>query len=50
MTLQQYEVKYLDELIDNWSGIDWDEYVRDCYQKYMDSMGEQKIAEWENSQ
>lgn len=49
MTLQQYEVKYLDQLIDNWNGINWHDYVRNCYREYMDSVEEQKITEWENS-
>lgn len=50
MTLQQYEVKYLDRLIDNYQGGGWSQYVRKCYQEYMLNKGEQKIAEWENSQ
>lgn len=48
MTLHQYEEKFLAQLIDNWNGINWDEYVRDCYREYMDSIDEEKIAEWEN--
>lgn len=48
MTLQDYEERYLDELIDNWPGTDWDKHVRACYREYMDSIDEAKIAEWEN--
>lgn len=47
MTLLQYERKFYDELIDNWHGGSWSKYVNECYQKYMDSVDEQKIAEWE---
>lgn len=50
MTLQDYEERYLDDLIDNWNGINWDKYVRACYREYMDGMNEQKITEWENTQ
>ncbi|AGN34352.1 hypothetical protein VPSG_00033 [Vibrio phage pYD38-B] len=49
MTLQDYEERFLGELIENWPGIDWDKYVRQCHEEYMDSIDEAKIAEWENS-
>lgn len=49
MTLKDYEEKFHAQLIDNWRGGSWSEYVRDCYHEYMDSLDEAKIAEWENS-
>lgn len=48
MTLQQYEEKFLGELIDNYPGINWNDYVRSCYREYMNSVDEAKIAEWES--
>jgi hypothetical protein len=50
MTLFQYERKFYDELIDNWRGGSWKEYVKECYREYMDSIEEAKIAEWESRQ
>lgn len=50
MTLQQYEEKFHDELIDNWRGGSWSEYVRKCYAEYMESVEEQKITDWEDRQ
>ena len=47
MSQQDYEEKFLDQLIDNWNGISWDDYVRACYREYMDSIDEAKIAGWE---
>lgn len=49
MTLQKYEVKYLDQLIDNYQGGGWSKYVRECHREYMDSIDEAKITEWENT-
>lgn len=43
MTLQDYEDRFLDELIDNWRGIDWDKYVKTCYDEYMHSVAEQEL-------
>lgn len=43
MTLHQYEERFLDQLIDNWSGIDWDKYVKTCYDEYMNSVAEQEL-------
>lgn len=48
MTLQQYEEKFLGDLIDNSPGTNWNDYVRSCYREYMDSVDEAKIAGWEN--
>lgn len=43
MALHQYEEKFLDQLIDNWNGIDWDKYVKSCYDEYMNSVAEQEL-------
>lgn len=50
MTLHQYEEKFHDELIDNWRGGSWKDYVSQCYEEYMESIDEQKITDWENKQ
>ena len=47
MSQQDYEEKFLDQLIDNWNGINWDDYVRCCYREFMDSIDEAKISRWE---
>lgn len=50
MTLKDYELKFYDELVDNYDGsVRWPYYVRACYKLYMDNKDEQKIAEWEDS-
>ena len=43
MTLQDYEEKFLDEIIDNWNGINWHEYVKNCYDEYVNSVVEQEL-------
>lgn len=43
MTLQDYEERYLDDLIDNWPGVNWDKYVKSCYDEYMHSVAEQEL-------
>ena len=47
MSQQDYEEKFLDQLIDNWNGIGWDDYVLACYREYMDSIDEKQIEKWE---
>ena len=47
MSQQDYEEKFLDQLIDNWNGISWDDYVLACYREYMDSIDEKQIEKWE---
>lgn len=48
MTLQDYEDKYLDQLIEDWNGIEWDEWVKSCYESYLESVEEIIINNWEN--
>lgn len=48
MTLQDYEDKYLDQLIENWNGIEWDKWVRHCYESYLEGVEEIIINNWEN--
>lgn len=43
MTLQDYEEKYLYELISNFTGGDWEKYVKTCYDEYMNSVAEQEL-------
>ena len=48
MTLQDYEDKYLDQLIEDWPGIEWDKWVKSCYEGYLESVEEIIINNWEN--
>lgn len=48
MTLQDYEDKYLDQLIENWNGIEWDKWVKSSYEGYLESAEEIIINNWEN--
>lgn len=47
MTLENYESRFFEDLIDNWSGTNWGEYVKSCYAEYIKSIDEEKIAAWE---
>lgn len=48
MTLQDYEVRFLDELIDNYQGGGWSEFVKRCHESYLESIEEIIINNWEN--
>lgn len=44
MTIQEYEEKFYDELVDNYKGKPgWCVYVNRCYQDYLDSVAEQEL-------
>lgn len=44
MTIEQYEVRFMTELEDNWQpSLTWHEYVKECYQSFMDSVAEQEL-------
>ena len=44
MTIEEYEMRFMTELEDNWTGsLDWNNYVKECYQSFMDSVAEQKL-------
>lgn len=49
MTIEEYEFKFCDELVDNWTGKPpWHVYVNRCYQAYLDSLDEQRVEMKEN--
>ncbi|AUR94785.1 hypothetical protein NVP1198B_75 [Vibrio phage 1.198.B._10N.286.54.F4] len=44
MTLEDYEVRFMTELEDNCTGsLNWNDYVKERYQSFMDSVAEQEL-------
>jgi len=44
MTIEQYEMRFMTELEDNYTGsLNWNDYVKECYQSFMDSVAEQEL-------
>lgn len=44
MTLEDYEVRFMAELEDNWQpSLTWNEWVKKSYAQFMDSVAEQEL-------
>ncbi|CAL9964563.1 hypothetical protein VPHK24_0099 [Vibrio phage K24] len=44
MTLEEYEMRFMTELEDNWqSSLAWNEWVKKSYEQFMDSVAEQEL-------
>ncbi len=44
MTIEEYEMEFLPELEANWQpSLRWNDYVKECYQSFMDSVAEQEL-------
>ena len=44
MTLEDYEMRFMTELEDNWQpSLTWNEWVKKSYAQFMDSVAEQEL-------
>ncbi len=44
MTIEEYEMRFMTELEGNYTGsLNWNDYVKECYQSFMDSVAEQEL-------
>ena len=44
MTLEEYEMRFMTELEDNWQpSLTWHEWVKKSYAQFMDSVAEQEL-------
>ncbi|CAH9015001.1 coil containing protein [Vibrio phage 466E53-1] len=44
MTIEQYEMRFMTELEDGWQpSLNWNEWVKNSYAQFMDSVAEQEV-------